>query len=87
MENTEWISVKEFLPGNSRDVIVLRSGGVQEIMSYIPPKENYCWGWYPGGCSIENSTHWRETPDLPLGVKSYKYDYPRTMVKAKGTND
>lgn len=36
-----------------------------EVMYLPEKKEGYCWGWYPGGLPVENSTHWMELPKYP----------------------
>ena len=60
----EWISVNDRLPTPDMDVLVY-TGRYYEVKHYVPPMDNYCWGWYPGGLPIENSTHWMPLPKEP----------------------
>jgi hypothetical protein len=65
-----WIKITDRLPEPNKDVLVITCSGRIEVMYLAPEREGYCWGWYPGGLPITNSTHWMELPDKPLCHKT-----------------
>lgn len=57
----EWISVKDALPGNWNDVILLNNGEIGIGYYDVARKE-----WYDYTKDyIRNITHWMPTPKLP----------------------
>jgi hypothetical protein len=61
-----WISVNDRLPETDKDVLVRHCGGKLEVKHLPKKEEGHSRAWYPGGLSIENSTHWMELPHPPL---------------------
>jgi len=62
---SQWISVDDELPTRGKDVLVLLKDGTITLRYYVPSDGIHCWGWYPGGQAIENSTHWLPLDALP----------------------
>ena len=64
MSKGKWISVEDYLPEPHIEVLVTNGNNIE--MKYLIPDDGiHCWGWYPGGWSIENTTHWRLLPEMP----------------------
>jgi len=68
----EWIKVSNRLPKRNKNVLVLCKNGEVEIKHLPTKRKDYCWGWYPDGLPIENTTHWMEIPKLPETINENK---------------
>ena len=61
----EWISVKDKLPEEDKNVLVRGTSGWIEVKHYVIQRGDYAGGWYPGGCPISNTSHWMPLPAPP----------------------
>jgi hypothetical protein len=60
---SEWISVKDRLPEQDEEVLVVDSRGDVALQSH-----DDCWGWEIAGClPLLEPTHWMPLPDPPQG--------------------
>lgn len=66
----EWISVEDRLPEREREVLVLEDDGDMSVR-YIPRYRGGEYAgdcgrsWYPGGLSVDFTTHWIPLPTPP----------------------
>ena len=62
----EWNKFEDKEPPTHKDVLVYQPWGHSgfSVKYYEPPKENYCFGWYPGGGQT-SGTLWAELPEPP----------------------
>lgn len=73
-EESKWVPIAERLPKMGRNVLVAQQGSPNsEFVGWLTTREFVVVGsgargehlyWYPGGCPIENTTHWMEIPAL-----------------------
>ena len=62
----KWYRFKDKKPEPHKEVLVYQPWGHSgfKVLYYEPPRENYAYGWYPGGCQTVH-TWWAELPEPP----------------------
>ena len=63
----EWISVKDRLPKNWTDVLVLSRFGFLETAVYTGTPGKWRIGWNGDMLEADNITHWMPLPEPPKG--------------------
>ena len=75
------LSKDGIFPLHGRDVLVMLYNGELKTYCFLPKKEGYFWGWYPGGLPVENSIAWREMDDLKKEFKKENHVIPNRKLQ------